>query len=156
MRIRFLVVALSVAGLFASPVLSQRIAAGERFSGKIIYKNGGTSSYDYFYSSLAGDKFPYSRDVEDMKGSILDLPMIRLEAVSRLDFIEPTSEEKHFLEAEGRSRRARKTNVTFHDGQKLEGVFLDFGLTRWSGPTEEGNLENPKIAAITVNVRRAD
>ena len=155
MKSLFLLLALSAVNLAASPALSQQAEEGKRFSGEIVYKSGDRSSYNYFYSRLAGVKFPYSRDVQDMKGSTLSLPMIRFEAVARLDFIEPTSEERRLLETEGRLNRTRKTNVTFRNGQKLEGVFLDFSLTQWSGPTEEGNLDSPKIVAITVNVKGA-
>jgi hypothetical protein len=127
---------------------------GTKYSGEIIYADGHTTPYTSYWSSLAGDKFPYSRDVTDMKDGTLRLPMVRLVAVFRIDFIEPSEEEKHLLEQQGNSYPAsvRKANVTFRDKKKLNGVFLHTVLSGWQGPDEEGSLGDPKIAAMTVRV----
>jgi hypothetical protein len=123
---------------------------GSQYKGQIVYKGGGTSSFTSFWSTLAGDKFPYSRDLADMQGSTLNLPMVRLAGVSRIDFLEPTAEERKFIATHGRLA-TRKAMVSFRDGKKLENVFLDVTLSKWIGPHEEGGLESEQIVAMVFN-----
>ncbi|HEY2289372.1 MAG TPA: hypothetical protein VGM86_01605 [Thermoanaerobaculia bacterium] len=146
---RFSIVALLLAVQLVAPPAA-RAQLGSQYKGQIVYKGGDTSSFTSFWSTLAGDKFPYSRDVRDMKGSTLDLPMVRLAGVSRIDFIEPTSDEKKLIAAQGRPA-TRKATVTFRDGKKLEKIFLDVTLSKWTGPHEEGSLESEQIVAMVFN-----
>jgi hypothetical protein len=87
----------------------------------------------------------------DLKGSTLDLPMILLAAVSKLDFLELGAEEYAVLNTAGIKSSVRKVRITFRDGAIRDNTYVDCSLTEWKGKNESGNLYSPRVRSITIN-----
>jgi hypothetical protein len=76
--------------------------------------------------------------------------MIRVAAVSRIDFLEKTKDDQRALD-EKKVYGLRKATVTFVDGSREENIFIDVTLATWRGPKQEGHLDSEMIAAMIVN-----
>ena len=133
----------------------QREHPGYAYTGEIIFKDSSKVTYNFLYSTLAGDELSYSKDIMDMKNSTLNLPRVRLSGVSGIDFIDFSDSEKRLIKSANLKSEFRKTKVTFRDGAIYDDIYLDLTLGKWEGYRESGNLYSPKISSITVNIKGA-
>ncbi len=124
----------------------------ESFSGEIVYTGGKSTSFNTYWSTLAGENLPYSEEPNEMTDLSLRLPQIRMPAVSRIDFQEMTEGEKKTLK-QNKASSARKANVTLRDGTKKQNIFLDLALAYWKGrpgpgEVQVGDLADERLASI--------
>ena len=119
---------------------------GEKYSGEIVYKSGSKDTFNYYWSTLAGDQLPYAERAEDMVSNSLSLPRVRVAGVARIDFLPITKDERKALD-QNKVYSIRKATVTFKDATKKQNIFLDVGLVHWKGPNSEGSFEAENIVA---------
>jgi hypothetical protein len=91
------------------------------YKGEIVSKKGSTFRYTAFWCSVGADDFIYARNAEQMRrgaGGMGSLPSIKLSALSRIDFVEPTREERAHLSR--LDNRVLKANLTFWNQGKVD------------------------------------
>lgn len=128
----------------------------EDYTGEIMLKDGTTIEYDGLWSwRTMWDRFPYSKDIMDMKGSELNAMRLRLSAISRIDFLEFTELEKSIIEKSKLNIYLRKAKITFRDGVVYDKIYLDCIGTEWHSYRESGRMRDTRIASVTVNIKKA-
>lgn len=117
----------------------------EDYTGEIVFKDGTRVEYIWLWSTIAGDKFSYSTDIEGSRSR-----MIRLSDVSRMDFIEMTKSGK---EKATKRNWSHKAKVTFRDGTVWDNIYLSGSMWSWKSSKEEGHVRD--AISITFNLKHA-
>lgn len=151
--------------LLATPFLFASFASSADAEGLRIYKNGYSTRYTYLCTTLHSPGF-FVVDLEDFGSA--GKPILRLDTIARIDFVDHTPEERKKLRTILANYRilpynfpVRKADITFRDSKKLFGILLEIKGWRWRGQPfrssrhydSEGDLEDSNIVAVTINFK---
>ncbi|MBN1999035.1 hypothetical protein JW935_15860 [candidate division KSB1 bacterium] len=116
---RSLIVAL-IFSASVTTVILEADAQIDHYCGQFLYYDGSRTSFSSLWSSWAGDKIPYSISLDEVNENSLRLSMLRIRAISRIDYITMTPKE-----LSEKSYSVRKVKVTFRNGAILDSIFIN-------------------------------
>jgi hypothetical protein len=128
------------------------------YTGEIVFDDTTTAEYTrlrVLVSESKEDILPYSKDIQDFKGSASELSSLRVPGIARIDFLDFTDSEKREKDHLKFPGTLRKAKVTFRDGAVYDNVYLDCTQGHWGSDRESGWLGSDKIKSITVKLKGA-
>lgn len=134
------IIIVSVALTLTTPVVDTVFAAGSH--GKVIFNDGYTVSFTSLACLTNENEFRYRRRLE-----VRDEVTVRFSAVSQIEFVDLTSEERAIAEKQYLGIM-KKVVIHFRDGSKRENVYMNVAQLKWRSNNEQGDLRDARIVIL--------